>query len=289
MEMAVARFMPVKINQEYLESEEYAQDILLDIENTGIASLLAIDTRIKDILINNINNFELGGMYGLGISAATNMLKRELMAAARSALYTGHPLRVKALQDLIKEQQETTRLLMSWQFVMLGVMQGYEAMGLATEDISWFDVELELASAYNQLLNRLGAVVTAGAITGITIGELKRNVAGIFDSREKSTMLITFAVAGRQAAAIARRVSFSKMFFQHQDSFSGYMWLTMQDERVCNVCRPLHGKVFRLGEGEMPPAHMNCRCTTIAMPLPGVIPHSSPWESFPDWLGQMGL
>lgn len=37
------------------------------------------------------------------------------------------------------------------------------------------------------------------------------------------------------------------------------MWLTMEDERVCEECRSLHGKIFLLEEFPAKP-HYNCRC-----------------------------
>ena len=48
-----------------------------------------------------------------------------------------------------------------------------------------------------------------------------------------------------------------------------WMWITQLDERVCEVCRPLHNKCVRIGDPFVitnkgpivkPPAHPNCRC-----------------------------
>jgi hypothetical protein len=45
------------------------------------------------------------------------------------------------------------------------------------------------------------------------------------------------------------------------------MWLTSQDERVCPICRPLHGTKYTLSEPSMPipPAHHRCRCRIIVI------------------------
>lgn len=40
-------------------------------------------------------------------------------------------------------------------------------------------------------------------------------------------------------------------------------WVTAGDERTCPVCAPLHGQIFREGEGPMPPLHRSCRCQRI--------------------------
>jgi len=39
------------------------------------------------------------------------------------------------------------------------------------------------------------------------------------------------------------------------------MWITMEDEKVCGECEPLHGLVFNLSR--VPPKHYNCRCRLI--------------------------
>lgn len=40
-------------------------------------------------------------------------------------------------------------------------------------------------------------------------------------------------------------------------------WLTMEEERVCPVCRPLHEKVFSFERFPMQPKHPQCRCTSV--------------------------
>lgn len=50
-------------------------------------------------------------------------------------------------------------------------------------------------------------------------------------------------------------------------------WLTSDDERVCPICAPLDGTKAKLGETfeggfEAPPAHPNCRCTTVLVEHP---------------------
>lgn len=45
------------------------------------------------------------------------------------------------------------------------------------------------------------------------------------------------------------------------------MWLTANDEMVCKICRPLHGRRVPLGQGfgliGYPPAHVQCRCSVV--------------------------
>lgn len=43
-------------------------------------------------------------------------------------------------------------------------------------------------------------------------------------------------------------------------------WLTGQDERVCDICGPRHGRVYDIGNVPDCPAHAQCRCTILAAP-----------------------
>lgn len=40
-------------------------------------------------------------------------------------------------------------------------------------------------------------------------------------------------------------------------------WQTGADERVCPECGPLQGAVWPVGDGAVPPLHVNCRCTRV--------------------------
>ena len=41
------------------------------------------------------------------------------------------------------------------------------------------------------------------------------------------------------------------------------MWLTVRDNRVCDICYPLDGKVFDIDKTPPIPQHYNCRCILI--------------------------
>lgn len=41
------------------------------------------------------------------------------------------------------------------------------------------------------------------------------------------------------------------------------MWLTERDNRVCDICYPLDGKVFDIDKTPPIPQHYNCRCVLI--------------------------
>lgn len=40
-------------------------------------------------------------------------------------------------------------------------------------------------------------------------------------------------------------------------------WETASDEKVCPICGPYAGRVWRAGDGPQPPLHPNCRCQRV--------------------------
>jgi len=52
---------------------------------------------------------------------------------------------------------------------------------------------------------------------------------------------------------------------ENSDIVISYRWLATLDSKTSDKCRGLDGKVFKLGKGPVPPAHLNCRSTTVAV------------------------
>jgi hypothetical protein len=40
-------------------------------------------------------------------------------------------------------------------------------------------------------------------------------------------------------------------------------WETASDEKVCPICGPYAGRVWRADDGPQPPLHPNCRCQRV--------------------------
>lgn len=51
---------------------------------------------------------------------------------------------------------------------------------------------------------------------------------------------------------------------ENKDVIQGYRFVATLDSVTTEICRSLDGKVFNLGEGPVPPMHINCRSTTVA-------------------------
>ena len=44
---------------------------------------------------------------------------------------------------------------------------------------------------------------------------------------------------------------------------STYRWVTKEDEKVCDVCRPMDGMLLTESELVVHPAHWGCRCSLL--------------------------
>jgi len=68
-------------------------------------------------------------------------------------------------------------------------------------------------------------------------------------------------------------VNNSLMFYGYSAGITRVRWATMEDERVCPICGPLEGRIYRKGQFLPPlPAHQNCRCGWELMFDPEEIP-----------------
>lgn len=72
--------------------------------------------------------------------------------------------------------------------------------------------------------------------------------------------------AKRNARTITTAVANSAQMGQYEkDGITEYRWVATFDERTCPACGALDGRTFKVGKGEYPPLHPNCRCTTEAV------------------------
>ena len=114
----------------------------------------------------------------------------------------------------------------------------------------------------NQLLQK-------AYLEGYTIQE---TVQGIRGTRARQFKDGTTALKTRQAEAIARtsiqQVASDARFQlweENDDIVTGYEWVSTLDGVTSTICRSLDGRKWKVGEGPRPPAHINCRSTTVAV------------------------
>ena len=114
---------------------------------------------------------------------------------------------------------------------------------------------------------RVRDAVRMGFVEGETTDQIVRRVRGTRQLRYKDGIL---EISRRDAAAVVRtaithtsNAARAHLYRQNEDIIKGVQWVSTLDGRTSAVCRGRDGKVYPVGEGPRPPAHMNCRSTTV--------------------------
>lgn len=99
-----------------------------------------------------------------------------------------------------------------------------------------------------QIMQRVKGTKAAGYTDGIW-NETKRNVAAVV-----RTSL-------QHAASYAR----DSVWQENKSVIKAYQWVSTLDSRTSSQCRALDLQVFQFGKGPIPPGHLQCRSSTVAV------------------------
>lgn len=108
--------------------------------------------------------------------------------------------------------------------------------------------------------------IRVGAFQGRTNAEIIRTVRGTKAANYADGLL---AVADRHAAAVVNTAvqhvaNVARFETWKANKVEKYRWVSTLDGRTSEICQSLDGQVFKVGDGPQPPAHINCRSTTVA-------------------------
>ena len=113
---------------------------------------------------------------------------------------------------------------------------------------------------------RLRDAIRIGYVEGETIDQIVRRVRGTRAQGYKDGVL---EISRRGAEAMVRTAvnhtatrAREDLYDQNKDLIKGVRWVSTLDSRTSAVCRARDGKVYPVGSGPRPPAHINCRSTT---------------------------
>ena len=120
-----------------------------------------------------------------------------------------------------------------------------------------------IPEALTQFGVKKGAQILQEITDGVLLGDTTPSIARKLDTiirtmmkRQANTLVSTIINA---VSSIAR----NKMYEQNERLIDRYEWVSTLDGRTTFVCMARDGKLYRVNEGPMPPAHYGCRSTTI--------------------------
>lgn len=114
--------------------------------------------------------------------------------------------------------------------------------------------------------NRIKAAVRLGVVEGQTTDQIVRRIRGTraanyedgvwHKTRRGAEALVRTAT--NHTANYARELTWA----ENDDMVKGVKWVSVLDKRTTLICASRDNKVYPLGKGPRPPAHINCRSTT---------------------------
>lgn len=142
-----------------------------------------------------------------------------------------------------------------------------------------------LSEAEEGAAKRVRETVRQGFIEGRSVAEIARLIRGtralqyrdgiLEISRRGAEAMVRTAVT--HVSAVASQETYAAM----GDLVVGVEWVSTLDSRTTVICAGRDGKVYPLDSGPRPPAHVNCRSTTIPR-IRGVEPVER--QTYAEWL-----
>ncbi|MBF6022869.1 minor capsid protein [Lysobacter niastensis] len=116
-------------------------------------------------------------------------------------------------------------------------------------------------------VERVVGTIRRGYFEGRTTDQVVRDLIGTKAANYTDGEL---AVSRRHARTVVHTsvqhlatVARMETFKENEDLITGYRWVSTLDSKTSQICQALDGRVFKIGEGPMPPAHPNCRSTIV--------------------------
>lgn len=123
-------------------------------------------------------------------------------------------------------------------------------------------IKVRNLTALKKITNEMNGQIVREVTDGMLEGEHPRVIAKRIADRVDA-IGITRAQTMAQTEVITAFNRGAEIRYQ-QYGYTHWEWLAALDERTCDVCGPLDGKVFDFGSSQpIPPIHPRCRCTIL--------------------------
>ena len=114
---------------------------------------------------------------------------------------------------------------------------------------------------------RVAGVVRQGFFDGRSVTDIVRDIRGTKGAQFTDGALRQTDIRARRIARTAVQhfasVARHEVYAENDDIITEYEWVAVLDSRTSNICMTLDGQVWKVGAGPLPPAHPNCRSTTL--------------------------
>jgi len=112
-------------------------------------------------------------------------------------------------------------------------------------------------------LDRISQALNIGLVEGETIGQIAKRIAGTkalgYSDGALETSRRSAEALARTAVNYVTNAAKEAVFEKNPDVIAKVMWVSVLDSRTTPICQSRDGKVYLVGQGPRPPAHINCR------------------------------
>lgn len=123
---------------------------------------------------------------------------------------------------------------------------------------------ITIENALEQFGKRKSAQIMKAISDGVSLGDttpmIAKKVGTMISTLQRRQLDALVKTITNHTSSIARK----EVYDANNDILDGYQWVATLDNKTTMICGSRDGKVFSMVEGSaMPPAHWNCRSTTI--------------------------
>lgn len=115
--------------------------------------------------------------------------------------------------------------------------------------------------------NKVRDAIRLGYVTGLTTEQIIRNIRGTKSAAYADGLMegSRHHVGGMTRTALSHMSSFTRQRFYAENAnlAKGYKWVSTLDNRTSPICQARDGKIYPIDSNIYPPAHINCRSTTV--------------------------
>lgn len=115
----------------------------------------------------------------------------------------------------------------------------------------------------------IGGAINRGIALGETNEQIARRLTGTrarsFTDGVYQTTRHNARTTVRTAVTHVSNHAREATYAENGDVVKGVQWVSTLDDRTTFICMGLDGQVFKINEGDRPPAHPQCRSTTVAV------------------------
>lgn len=125
--------------------------------------------------------------------------------------------------------------------------------------VEWLKTRMDWAAAETaeETAEELRKAIEVGFRAGESMDDIATRIRQVYTHASESRALRIARTEIMTASNVGAEQGYKNIGIKYK------RWYAALDERICEICNGLHDKVYRIGTGERPPAHVNCRCVLL--------------------------